>query len=137
MSSVDPIYVDARRVLLDALVALAPHRAAVVVAGAQAVYLHTGSADLAVAPYTTDGDLALDPRRLGENPELETAMRDAGFHLAPKGDHVEPGTWLARSRVAGGDGFIPVDLIVPEAASTGAGARRDRAPGQDRPQGRR
>lgn len=35
----DPRYVAARRVLLDALDALAPHRPAVIVAGAQAVYL--------------------------------------------------------------------------------------------------
>ncbi len=54
-------YVAARKVLLDALMALAPHGRAIIVAGAQAVYLRTGSADLAVAPFTTDGDLALDP----------------------------------------------------------------------------
>jgi hypothetical protein len=61
MSPVDPIYVEARRVLLDALVALAPHRQAFVVAGAQAVYLRAGESELALAPYATDGDLALDP----------------------------------------------------------------------------
>ena len=63
-----------RRVLLDALTALAPHGAAFIVAGAQAVYLHTGDADLAVAPYTTDGDLALNPRLLRGEPKLEEAM---------------------------------------------------------------
>lgn len=47
---VDPIYIEARRVLLDALTALAPQGAAVIVAGAQAVYLRTGDADIAVAP---------------------------------------------------------------------------------------
>ena len=49
---VEPIYVEARRVLLDALTALAPQGPAVIVAGAQAVYLRTGAADVAVAPYT-------------------------------------------------------------------------------------
>lgn len=53
MTSVDPEYIEARRVLLDALTALAPHASALVVAGAQAVYLRTGEADIAVAPYTT------------------------------------------------------------------------------------
>jgi hypothetical protein len=48
--SVDPRYVEARRVLLDALTALAPHGAGIIVAGAQAVYLRTGEADIAVAP---------------------------------------------------------------------------------------
>ena len=56
----DERYVVARRVLLDALTALAPHIDAVSWR-AQAVYLHTGTADLAVAPYTTDGDLVWTP----------------------------------------------------------------------------
>ena len=68
----DPRYVAARRVLLDALTVLAPHGDAVILAGAQAVYLHTGAADLAIAPYTTDGDLVLDPLLLGEAPELRS-----------------------------------------------------------------
>jgi len=50
-----------------------------IVAGAQAVYLRTGAADLAVAPFTTDGDIALDPDTLGDDPALETAMRAADF----------------------------------------------------------
>ncbi len=80
----------ARRVLLDALVALELQASAVIVAGAQAIYLHTGHGDLAVAPYTTDGDLAIDPALLDETPELEAAMRAAGFELSLVEDHVEP-----------------------------------------------
>jgi hypothetical protein len=57
----DEAYVAARRVLLDALTVLAPHGDAIILAGAQAVYVRTGAADLAVAPYTTDGDLVLNP----------------------------------------------------------------------------
>jgi hypothetical protein len=38
----DPGYVAARRVLLNALFALEAHLDALVIAGAQAVYLHTG-----------------------------------------------------------------------------------------------
>src|SRR4249920_2596028 len=63
-----PEYVEARRVLLDALEALGPHRAAVVLAGAQAVYLRTGPSSLAIAEHTTDGDLAVDPRLLEDAP---------------------------------------------------------------------
>lgn len=40
--ALDPLYVAARRVLLDALTLLAPHGDAVIVVGAQAVYLRTG-----------------------------------------------------------------------------------------------
>jgi hypothetical protein len=43
VTSVDPEYVEARRVLLDALEALAPHAEALVIAGAQAVYLRVAT----------------------------------------------------------------------------------------------
>lgn len=119
----DPVYVEARRVLLDALTALAPHGAAFIVAGAQAIYLHTGAADLAVAPFTTDADLALDPTLLGEDPELEPAMTAAGFHLSLVGEHVEPGVWVAPAEIDGVEVLVPVDLIVPEGAATGGGRR--------------
>ncbi|MFZ2114246.1 MAG: hypothetical protein WAU77_11040 [Solirubrobacteraceae bacterium] len=119
----DPIYVEARRVLLDALTALAPQGAAVIVAGAQAVYLRTGEADIAVAPYTTDGDLTLDPSLLMDEPALETVMRGAGFDLEKVDGHAEPGRWVAPANVAGQHVLIPVDLIVPEAAASGGGTR--------------
>jgi hypothetical protein len=80
-AELDARYVAARRVLLDALTVLAPHGDAVILAGAQAIYLHTGAADLAIAPYTTDGDLVLNPLLLGDAPELEAGMSAAGFHL--------------------------------------------------------
>ncbi|GEM_PF-3526940 len=56
----EPEYVAARRVLLDAYEALGTHRKAVVLVGAQAIYLHVGEGDLAVTPYTTDGDRLQD-----------------------------------------------------------------------------
>ena len=64
-------------VLLDALEALSDHRAALILVGAQAIYMHTGEGDLAVAPYTTDGDSALDPAELGPTPKLEDASVSA------------------------------------------------------------
>jgi hypothetical protein len=115
---IDPRYVEARRVLLDALIALAPHGVSIILAGAQAVYLRTGAADIAVAPYTTDGDLALDPSHLAAEPTLEAAMTDAGFRLG-----VEPGIWFARAQLAGVDVDIPIDLIVPEGVASGGGRR--------------
>jgi len=120
----DPLYVQARRVLLDVLDALAPHRDAIIVAGAQAVYLHTGQGDLAIAPYTTDGDLALDPTLLGDNPKLAEAMAGAGFRLliAESGSE-EPGIWVASATIGGETVTVPVDLIVPEGVATGGGRR--------------
>jgi len=115
---IDPRYVAARRVLIDALVALAPQGQAVIVVGAQAVYLRAGDADLTVAPYTTDGDLAIDPSRLEEIPQLAEAMGEAGFVRS-----LEPGIWLASVTVAGEEVGIPVDLIVPEDAAPPGGRR--------------
>ena len=89
----DELYVLARSVLLDALEALEPHREACVLAGAQAIYLRVGEADLAVAPFTTDGDLVVDPRRLSDAPPVERGLTGAGFAL--KGG-ASVGIWVTR-----------------------------------------
>lgn len=111
-----PEYVAARGVLLDALAALESHLDAVVLVGAQAVYLRAGAADLAVAPTTTDADLALAPARLADEPLLAEAMRGAGFLPG-----ANPGTWCGRGGVA-------VDLMVPEALGGTGGRRGARLP---------
>jgi hypothetical protein len=72
------LLVAARSALLDALEALASQRDALVLIGAQAVYLHTGAAPVALAEATKDSDLAIDPRVLGDEPLLEAAMTDGG-----------------------------------------------------------
>jgi hypothetical protein len=114
----DPEYVLARKVLLDVLEALGDQRAAVVLVGAQAIYLHTGDADLAVAPYTTDGDVALDPSRLREDPKLVEALRGAGFSA----DVQQVGTWLMSRPLEGRPVDVKIDLMVPEAVG-GPGRR--------------
>lgn len=48
--AIDPISIQARRALLDALDAIWDHRAAIILVGAQTMYLHTGDADLAINP---------------------------------------------------------------------------------------
>ena len=73
-----------RAALRDALEALARHRDAVVVIGAQAIYLHTGGTTLALAETTKDSDLTADPRILDTEPLVEEAMGAAGFKLDPK-----------------------------------------------------
>lgn len=123
VSAADRRYVAARRVLLDALLALESHAEALIIAGAQAVYLHTGDGDLAIAPFTTDADLAVNPRLLRPDPLIEAAMTQAGFELALYGGHVEPGIWTRSVSIEGDDVLVPVDLIVPEAAASGGGRR--------------
>ncbi|MFA5889334.1 MAG: hypothetical protein WDA27_00025 [Actinomycetota bacterium] len=107
----DPEYVAARRVLLDALEALREQLDAIVLVGAQAIYVHTGAAEFAIAEYTTDADLVLDPAELHDQPRIEQAMTDAGFVR----DLRQPGIWRGR-------GDVQVDLLVPEAVG-GAGRR--------------
>jgi hypothetical protein len=60
------------------------HRDAVVLVDAQALSLRVGEADLAVAPFTTDGYLAADPAMLAATPPLELALMNAGFYPKTK-----------------------------------------------------
>lgn len=113
------LFVTARRALLDALDALAPHLDALVLIGAQAIYLHTGAAPVALAESTKDSDLAVDPRRLQDEPLLDAALTGAGFHRDLTSP--QPGSWIS------GDG-LPVDLMVPAALAGTTGTRGARIP---------
>lgn len=124
-----PEYIEARRVLLDALDALGSQSNAVVLAGAQAIYLRTGPASLAIAEHTTDGDLAVDPTLLGDAPALGDLMEAGGFKLAELGGAEEPGIWLAPAEVNGREVMIPVDLIVPAGVAPPGGNRGARLTG--------
>ena len=121
--SPDPLYIAARRVLLDALDSIADHIDALVVVGAQAVYLRSSTGDLELAPYTTDADLAIDPARLTPQPLIEVAMIEAGFKRAPH----EIGIWTRDATVEGVSRRIAVDLLVPESVA-GPGTRSARIP---------
>jgi hypothetical protein len=121
----DPIYAQARITLLDGLEALRDQLAALIVVGAQAVYLHTGEGDLAVPLFTTDADIALDPAELHTDPEITAAMSRGGF--VPHA--TEPGIYVSARGVT-------VDLLVPEALA-GAGRRAARIPGHERRAARR
>ncbi len=117
----EPLYVLARRVLLDAIEALGDQQQAVILVGAQAVYLHTGEADLAVADYTTDGDIAIDPSALRSEPKLEASLAAAGFTQDPQ----EVGRWLTTRQLDVDPVTVKVDLLVPEAVG-GPGRRAAR-----------
>jgi hypothetical protein len=111
------LLIVARAALLDALEALEEQCQAVTVVGAQAVYLRTGGADVALAEATKDSDLAIDPRELRSDPRIEVAMERAGFYPNPFSS--QPGAWM---NPAG----TPDDLMVPEDL-TGPGGRNARA----------
>lgn len=111
----------ARGGLLDALGALQRHLDALVIIGAQAVYLHTGALEVALAEFTTDGDVAVDPGILSSDPLVEEAMKAAGFTPDPRPSAI--GSWISPRGV-------PVDLMVPDAVA-GAGRRGVRVPPHD------
>jgi hypothetical protein len=110
--NVDPAYVLARKVLLDALDALSAHRNALILVGAQAVYLHTGASDFALAPFTTDADLVINPTVLQPNPKLAETLTGAGFISSPN----NIGIWTSVAD------SVNTDLLVPEAVA-GRGSR--------------
>ncbi len=108
----DLVTVRARRVLLDVLETLREQRHAIILVGAQAIYLHTGDADLAVAPFTQDADLVLNPKTLGSIPVLAEAMQAAGFTQTG-----QPGIWKSQQE------GVTVDLLVPETLGGRPGKR--------------
>jgi hypothetical protein len=124
---VDPtqLTVVARRVLLDGLDALSEHLPALTVVGAQAVHLRTPEAAISNAPFTSDGDLSIDPELLGDQPHLDAALREAGFDLK---DQSQPGLWERPEHI--GDKIVPVelDLLVPKELSPRNGKRSAKVP---------
>lgn len=123
----DPLYLGARGVLLDALEALGPQCGAIIVVGAQAIYLRTGDDVAGVAPYTTDADLALAPTDLAAEPLIEAVLKAADFRQEGK-----PGEWLKTVEVAGRPVDVPVDIMVPSGLAPAGGRRSVRIPPHDK-----
>lgn len=106
----DEQYVRARAALLDAADALSPHLDSIVLVGAQALYLHTGAADIVVAEFTTDADFSIEPALLSDEPLLTALLNVRRF--TPR-EH--PGGWRTPAGVY-------TDIMVPEALA-GRGTR--------------
>lgn len=107
LGELDNSYVLARRALLDAAHALSEHLDAVVLVGAQALYLQTGAAEFAVAEYTTDADFSIRPADLADAPLIPSRLQASDITPVTRGDQLQPGQWLSLDRV-------PIDLMVPE-----------------------
>lgn len=123
----DELYVLARRVLLDVLEVLGVHRDAMVLVGAQAIYLRVAESDLAIAPFTTDADLVLNPEILAEIPAIEKLLQNAKYE--PKAKDVV-GVWIAKKKTEQSSLVeVPIDLLVPKTVSPGRGRRAAKLPG--------
>ena len=128
MTDPAPEYVAARTVLIDALAALGSQRKAIIVVGAQAIYMHTEDGGIAgYSPYTTDADLALAPSWLADEPHIEKLLEDASFEQ--KGD---PGIWWKTTTVDGTPRDVEVDIMVPEHFAPASGRRSVRLPPHDK-----
>lgn len=121
------LYAAARRVLLDAVEAAQPFQQHLIVVGAQAVYLRTQAATVQLSPFTTDGDLIVDPRNLPTHPALEALLATAGFDRS-----VQPGSWVKAVVVGDFEQVIPVDFMVPDSVAPGTGSRSVDLVGHDR-----
>ncbi|MFE9745678.1 hypothetical protein ACFYOT_12300 [Saccharothrix saharensis] len=117
----DQLNTTARKVLLDGLEALAPHRTAITLIGAQAVYLRTTQAAIRSAAYTSDGDLALDPDLLGDEPLINEALAEAGFTLR---DPNQPGLWVRTEVVADREVEVELDILAGDSLAQGGRAAR-------------
>lgn len=117
-ASIPREYVIARRVLLDCLALLSAQSEALVLVGAQAIYLQTPVLDVGLPASTTDGDIAIDPDLLFENPDLAEVLEAAGFR-----PHTSPGTWFSPEGV-------PIDLMVPSGALPASSRRTAPLDGQ-------
>lgn len=124
---VDPgqLTIVARRVLLDGLDALRDHLHAVTIVGAQAVYLRTPDAAISNAPFTSDGDLSVDPDLLGEEPHLDDLLRDAGFDLLREN---QPGLWARQESFGKQTVPVELDILIPRQLSPGIGKRSAKIP---------
>ncbi|MFE4359045.1 hypothetical protein [Kitasatospora sp. NPDC056800] len=124
---VDPhqLTIVARRVLLDGLTALIDHLPALTIVGAQAVYLRTPDAAISNAPFTSDGDLSIDPMLLGNEPHLDDSLRAAGFRLK---NQDQPGLWERPEDVSGKVVPVELDLLIPRQLSPKNGKRSAKVP---------
>ena len=116
---VAPEYVEARRALLDALELLVDQLDALVLVGAQAVYVHAPASIAQQETYTTDSDLAVDPDLLAEVPDVGQVLLDAGYTVREN-----PGTFY--NSVG-----IPLDIMVPAGALPLSSRRTAPLPGQN------
>ena len=84
-----------RRAIINVVEVLTAHANSLTLIGAHAVLLRTADLDVPMAP-TGDGDLGVTPGLVGDNPSIDTLLRDAGYEHRTT---ARPGLWGRRSPV--------------------------------------
>ena len=104
-AAMDEVTLTSRRAMLDVLEALEEHRQSIVIVGAHAIYMQVSATQTAVAPFTRESDIVIDPEVLLDEPLLEAVLQRAGYTLRNPN---HPGTWQR--------GVDELDLMVPSGA---------------------
>lgn len=122
-------YILARRNLIQVLETLRYYtREAIVVVGAQAVYLRTERTALPFSPFTLDSDLVVDPRLLQVLPPIRETLATHGY-THRKG---QPGLyWAPGANDERPSNGAQVDILVPEEFALGNGRRDANLPGEN------
>ncbi|MEU4762795.1 hypothetical protein AB0H12_06050 [Actinosynnema sp. NPDC023794] len=85
------------------------------------MYLRTTNAALQSAAFTSDGDLALDPAALGDEPLVDEALSAAGFRLRYAS---QPGLWVRSEVVGEREVEVELDILAGSSLTTGGRAAR-------------
>jgi hypothetical protein len=104
-------YAIARRTLIHAVRALAPlSRDGFILVGAHAVYLRAPELIPVITPFTLDGDLAADPRKIRVARRIPDYLEPAGFVFRD-----QYGGFYSRADAAPEDRYASkIDILVPE-----------------------
>lgn len=122
-------YVVARNILLDALAALAPYGSeAVIVVGAQAIYLRCDETATPISPFTLDSDLVIDVEQRTSDVPIRAHLESLGYTLR----NGQPGLYQSPNVPVDARAFGGVDLFVPAAYAVGAHRRDASIPGDPR-----
>lgn len=116
--SIHPSLVETRINLLSTLSLLGEHRDAITLIGSHAVHERTKTLAGVDSTTTKDGDLAITPELVSDNPSIESLMRSAGFELKASS---RPGQWF-RGLDKDGNQTNSIDLLSPNAMA-GRGRR--------------
>lgn len=103
-------YAIARSTLIEALRALAPlSPEGFILVGAHAVYLRAPEIIASIAPFTLDGDLVADPRKIGRARLIRDRLEGAGFELRGRA----PGLYSDTAAPSDEQYAARVDILVP------------------------